>query len=80
MIKILPHITEAKTSVSGFLNKEDIKAIAKNALKFSLPAVIVFFGQLQLGVAIKPALLVAALTLYGLIVDYLKKLNDGKKK
>lgn len=47
----------------------------KNILKFTAPALAVFFTQLAMGVQWKAALLVAALTLYGLLADLFKRLE-----
>ena len=69
-------ISEAKVSPVGKVNEADIKKLAWNALIFSAPALVVFFVQLQLGVQLKDALLVAALTLYGLLADFFKKLQN----
>ncbi len=77
-IKVIPHLTEAATSRAGFLNKEDLKRMGWNLLKFTAPALGVFFAQLALGVEAKAAALVALLALYGALADYFKKLNDGK--
>jgi len=71
--------TKAKVYPSGKLNKEDLKSLGMNILKFTAPATAVFFGQLAMGVEIKAAALVALYILYGLIADFLKKLADGKK-
>jgi len=68
--------TEKKVSPVGQLNSKDIKKIALNALMFSAPALAVFFAQLQLGVEFKDALLVAGLTLWGLLADFFKKLKN----
>lgn len=68
--------TEKKVSPQGQVNKADLKKMAWNALIFSAPALVVFFAQLQLGVELKDALLVAGLTLYGLLADFFKKLQN----
>jgi len=57
------------------LTKTKYKKWAKNLLKFTAPALAVFFGQLALKVDYKAAALVALLALYGLMADYFKKLN-----
>ena len=77
--KILPEFTGDKVSKQGELNTADLQALGKNILKFSAPALAVFFAQLTLGVDLKAASLVALYVLYGLLSDYFKKLNDGKK-
>ena len=68
--------TEKKISPVGTVNKADLVKLGKNALVFSAPALVVFFAQLQLGVELKDALLVAGLTLYGLLADFFKKLRN----
>ena len=47
----------------------------KNVLKFTAPALAVFFGQLATGVNWRAAGLVAILALYGLLADYFKKVS-----
>ena len=79
MIKVLPHFTEAKVSKSGFLNKEDIKKMAWNFVKFTCPATGAFFGQLALGVSPKAAALFALIIFWGILADYLSKLNSASK-
>ncbi|MDO8554362.1 MAG: hypothetical protein Q7S22_06135 [Candidatus Micrarchaeota archaeon] len=71
--------TTAKVSPKGKLNIEDFKNIGVNILKFTAPALGVFFAQLAMGVEIKAAALVAAFALYALLSDFFKKFNDGKK-
>jgi len=68
----------AEKSISGELNKLEWKQYLTNTLKFTAPALAVFFGQLALGVDWKAAGLVALLALYGNLSDYFKKLNQGK--
>ena len=77
-MKVLPQFTEAKVSKAGFLNKEDLKKMGINLLKFTAPALVVFFTQLKMGVEIQSAALVALLTLWGILADYLSKLNASK--
>lgn len=55
---------------------EQWKAWAKNLLKFTAPALAVFFGQLALGVDPRAALAVALLALYGAASDLFKKINE----
>ena len=69
-------LTEQKVSPVGKLNIADIKKILVNALVFSAPALAIFFAQLQQGVELKKALLVAALVLYGILADFFKKLRN----
>lgn len=76
---VLPTFTEAKVSPKGKLNAADLKSLGSNILKFSAPALAVFFAQLALKVEWKAASLVALYVLYGLLADYFKKLNDAKK-
>lgn len=52
------------------------QAWAKNILKFTAPALAVFFGQLALGVEPKAAALVALLGLYGALSDLFKKASE----
>lgn len=68
--------SEAKVSPKGKLNDDDLKRIAFNVLIFTAPTLVVFFGQLQMGVEPRAALLVAALALYGSLADLFKKLSN----
>ena len=72
-------LTNAKVAPQGQLNKEDLRRIGINTLIFTAPALAVFFGQLAAGVNWKVAGAVALLALWGLLADFFKKLNDGKK-
>ena len=71
-------LTKQKISPKGTLNVADLKALGINILKFTAPALVVFFLQMQMGVNFKEAGLVALLALYGIIADFLKKLDSGK--
>lgn len=68
-------LSKAVVAPVGKVNADDLKKMAWNVLVFTAPAVAVFFAQLALGVAPKDALLVAALAFYGIIADFLKKLQ-----
>lgn len=57
------------------LDKEQLVKWSKNLLVFTAPILAVFFGQLAMGVDVRPALLVALLALWGLLADYFKKLS-----
>ena len=57
------------------LDSDQAKRWGLNLLKFTAPAIAVFFAQLALDVEPKVALLVALLALYGAISDYFKKLK-----
>lgn len=58
-----------------FRSEEQYKAWLMNALKFTAPALAVFFGQLATGVEPQKAVAVAVLAFYGLAADALKKIN-----
>jgi hypothetical protein len=62
-----------------FDDKETLTKWLDNILKFTAPALAVFFAQLATGVNWKPALLVALLAFYGLLADALKKINEESK-
>jgi len=64
-------------SISGKLNKIEIKKYLTNTLLFTAPSLAVFFGQLAIGVNWKAASLVALLTLYTNLSDFFKKLKQG---
>lgn len=57
------------------LTKKEYKKWASNLLKFTAPALAVFFGQLALKVDWRVAGMVALLALYGMLADYFKKLK-----
>lgn len=76
--KILPEFSEAKVAPKGKLNLEDVNKMLRNLLKFTGPALGVFFYQLSIGIDLKAAWALAALMLYGILADYFTKLNDGK--
>lgn len=57
---------------------QDRTAILWNVLKFTAPALAVFFGQLAAGVELKIAVSVAALALYGLLQDLFSKWKEVK--
>lgn len=58
------------------LDKEQFHKWLKNILKFTAPALAVFFLQLASGVELKLACGVALLALYGILADYFKKLSE----
>lgn len=57
------------------LTKTEYKKWVTNLVKFTAPALAVFFGQLALKVEWKAAGMVALLALYGALADYFKKLK-----
>lgn len=70
-------IYKLKANINKFtLDPVQTKAWLKNLLRFTAPALAIFFAQLALGVDWKAAGLVALYSLYALISDYLKKLNS----
>jgi len=66
--KIIPFFTSE-------INKEQRQKFFINIIKFSAPALAIFFAQLSQGVDVKIALPVALFTLYGLLSDFFNKLN-----
>lgn len=71
-------MTTQKDSPKGKLNVEDIKKLGWNALVFSAPALAALFSLLAQGVSFKLAWPVALVIFWGLLADFLKKLNTGK--
>jgi len=57
------------------LTNTQFKKWGTNLLKFTAPALAIFFGQLAIKVDFKAASLVALLALYGALADYFKKLK-----
>jgi len=57
------------------LSNKQYQKWAMNLLKFTAPALAVFFGQLAAGVDLKAASLVALYAFYGALADYFKKLK-----
>lgn len=90
-VSVLPKFTEAKTSKRGFLNKEDLHNLLKNALVFLTPTITLYTVQLVSALndhtALRLSDLVPSLVVIGAFeghviatfIDYLKKLNDGGK-
>jgi hypothetical protein len=91
MPKILPKYTDAKLSKAGWINKEDLKKIGKNALVFLTPTLTLYGAQLlgalntstilSLKDLIPSPYVIGAFEGYliATFLDYLKKLNDGGK-
>jgi hypothetical protein len=73
-------LSEAKISPAGKLNRADLEKLFNNFLKFVAPTLVIFFGQLALGVSWQKAAPVALLALYQSLADIFSKLNDGPKK
>lgn len=57
------------------LDPEQAKKWGWNLLRFTAPALAIFFAQLALGVDPRAAALVALLALYGAGADFFKKLK-----
>lgn len=57
------------------LNHEQSLKFAKNLLKFTAPALAIFFLQLSQGVELKLAGSVALFALYGLLADLFSKIE-----
>lgn len=57
------------------MTPEEFKKFGMNVLKFTAPALALFFGQLSQGVDPKLASGVALLALWGLLADLFSKLN-----
>ena len=58
------------------LQNDQFHKWAINLLKFTAPALAIFFAQLATGVEWQKATPIALFALYGLIADYLKKLDE----
>lgn len=78
-MKILPEFSEDKVAPQGALNLEDLRKMVLNLVIFTSPATFVFFSLLAQGVPLDKAWPAGLLVIYGIVADYLKKLNDGKK-
>jgi len=61
------------------LSNMDWGRYLRNLVVFSAPALVIFFGQLALGVDFKVAGLVALLTFYQLLADFFRKFNESQK-
>ena len=57
------------------LTNEQWEKWVKNLIKFTAPALVVLFLQLSQGVELKVAAPLALYVFYGVLADYLKKLN-----
>jgi hypothetical protein len=62
-----------------FENKETLVKWGKNLLKFTAPALALFFFQLSQKVPVEVAGGVALLALWGILADALKKIGEEKK-
>lgn len=60
------------------LSREDKSKFLKNILMFTAPALAVFFYQLENGVDVKTAGLIALLALYGVMADLFNKVSEKK--
>ena len=60
------------------LNKENLNKWLMNGLKFVAPTLVIFFGQLAMGVSWKLAFPVALLAFYQSLSDYFGKLDKQK--
>jgi len=58
------------------LSDEQLDKWVRNMLKFTAPALAVFFLQLAGGVEFKLAGTVALLALYGVLADFFRKLGE----
>lgn len=70
--------TNKKVSPRWKLSKRDVQKLTVNILKFTAPALAVFFGQLAIGVDAKASALMASFILYQLLADFFTKLGAGK--
>lgn len=61
------------------LNIEEIKKVAKNALIFLTPAIILFLTELGKGNGFSEALPVVYLWLINVAIDLLRKFSQGTK-
>lgn len=57
------------------LTKSTKTKFVKNLLKFTAPAMAIFFGQLAMGVKLEVALPLALIALYGAMADYFSKIK-----
>ena len=57
------------------LSKKAFEKWVNNVLRFTAPALAVFFAQLATGVKLRDAFWVCLLALYGVLADYFKKLK-----
>lgn len=53
---------------------EKLKRLAKNALFFTAPALLLFFEALRQGLSVQKAGYILLIALYGLVADFLRKL------
>lgn len=65
-------------SPKNTMTLEDWKAWGQNAFVFLIPVLIVFFTQLQQGVPPRAAGYLALVTLYGVVVDFMKKYKNER--
>lgn len=89
--KVLPEFSEAKISPKGKLNAEDLKKMGRNALIFLTPTITLYAAQLLGALNAHGVLVLSDIApgagvigafqgyLISTVLDYLKKLNNGKE-
>ena len=70
-----PQNTNIVTKITE-LPQDQWKAWARNLLRFTAPALAIFFGQLAIGVDWRAASAVALFALYGALADLFKKASE----
>ena len=64
-------------SISGQLNKEELKKWAKNTLVFLAPAIVIFLVAIKSGASVQDALYPVYLWGLNVSIDFFKKLSQG---
>lgn len=88
--KVIPEFSEARVSPKGKLNKADIDKIRRNMLKFLIPAILIYLGQVVLAssdnIVTLQDFIPTSFTMGGIVyyiastlMDYLTKLNNDKE-
>lgn len=65
-------------SKKGSFDRADAERVARNALIFVAPAVIVFLTQIQTGASWSEAFAAFQVWFLGVVIDVLRKLQAGK--
>lgn len=67
-----------KPSKKGQFNRADAERVARNAIIFSAPAIIVFLTQIQTGSTFSEAFAAIQVWILGVVIDFLRKFQAGK--
>ena len=76
ILTVVPKDMEIVKPKEGKFTSDQRQALIDNLLKFTAPALAVFFGQMALGINWRASGIMALYILYAGFSDYFKKVND----